>query len=137
MSSDDFFGRDRELEVLEARVRDHNHVLLTGQRRTGKTSIVRELGWRLECKGLVFLFTDINGATCAEDVVASVAEAVHLIRSVSSRFVTAVRRCINEGVEEVSALDFRVKIRAELNAGSWRPGQRQFARGLASGKALA
>lgn len=32
-----------------------------------------------------------------------------------------MRRWISESVEEVSALDFRVKIRAGLNAGSWRP----------------
>ncbi|MDE0104247.1 MAG: hypothetical protein OXN89_17890, partial [Bryobacterales bacterium] len=31
-----------------------------------------------------------------------------------------MQRWISEGVEEVSALDFRVKIRAGLNAGSWR-----------------
>ena len=120
MSGDDFFGRDRELQVLEARVRDRNHVLLTGQRRMGKTSIARELGRRLEGKGWVFLFTDIEGATCAEDVVASVAEAVHPVRSISSRIVTGMRRWISESVEEVSALDFGVKIRAGLNEGSWR-----------------
>lgn len=53
MSGKDFFGRDRELRVLESRVRDANHVLLTGGRRMGKTSIARELGRRLECKGWV------------------------------------------------------------------------------------
>ena len=121
VSGDDFFGRDRELRVLEARVRDTNHVLLTGQRRMGKTSIARELGRRLECKGWVFLFTDVEGATCSEDVVASVAEAVYPVRSISSRLATVMRRWISESVEEVSALDFRVKIRAGLNAGSWRP----------------
>ena len=120
VSGDDFFGRDRELQVLEARVRDRNHVLLTGQRRMGKTSIARELGRRLECKGWVFLFTDIEGATCAEDVVASVAKAVHPVRPISSRIATGMRRWISESVEEVSALDFGVKIRAGLNAGSWR-----------------
>ena len=61
VSGDDFFGRDRELQVLEARVRDHNHVLLTGQRRIGKTSIAQELGRQLECRGWVFLFADIEG----------------------------------------------------------------------------
>ena len=120
VSGDDFFGRDRELEILEARVRDCNHVLLTGQRRMGKTSIAQELGRRLERKGWIFLFTDIEGATCAEDVVASVAEAVYPVRSISSRIASGMRRWISENIEEVSALDFRVKIRAGLDAGSWR-----------------
>lgn len=120
VSGDDFFDRDRELRVLEARVRDHNRVLLTGQRRMGKTSIARELGRRLEGKGWFFLFADIEGATCAEDVVASIAAAVHPVRSISSRLATEMRRWISESVEEVTALDFGVKIRAGLDAGSWR-----------------
>ena len=128
VSGDDFFGRDRELQVLEARARDGNHVLLTGQRRMGKTSIARELGRRLECNGWVFIFADIEGATCAEDVVASVAEAVHPVRSISSRIATGMRRWLSESVEEISALDFRVKIRAGLNEGSWRTfGEKLFA----------
>ena len=120
VSGDDFFGRDRELQVLKTRVCDHNHVLLTGQRRMGKTSIARELGRRLEGKGWVFLFADIEGATCAEEVIASLAEVVHPVRTISSRLVTGMRRWISESVEEVSSLDFRVKIRAGLDPGSWR-----------------
>ena len=127
VSGDDFFGRDRELQVLEARVRDGNHVLLTGQRRMGKTSIARELGRRLERKGWVFVYADIEGATCAEDVVASVAEAVHPVRPISSRIATGMRRWFSESVEEIAAHEFRLKIRAGLNEGSWRTlGERLF-----------
>ena len=32
VSGDDFFDREAELRILESRVRDRNHVLLTGQR---------------------------------------------------------------------------------------------------------
>ena len=127
VSGNDFVGRDRELQVLEARIRDGNHLLLTGQRRVGKTSIVRELGQRLEREGWVFLFADIEGATSAEDVVASVAEAVHPVRSISSRVATGMRRWFSESVEEIGAHEFRVKIRAGLNEGSWRTfGERLF-----------
>ena len=44
VSGSDFFNRERELQILEMRIRDRNHVLLTGQRRMGKTSIAQELG---------------------------------------------------------------------------------------------
>ncbi len=54
VSGEDFFDRERELEVLKTRVRERNHVLLTGQRRMGKTSILRELGSRLESEGWIF-----------------------------------------------------------------------------------
>ena len=73
VSGDDFFNRDPELGRLKRLVQDRNHVLLTGQRRMGKTSVVRELGRQLETEGWIFLFTDIEGATCPEDVVADIA----------------------------------------------------------------
>ena len=124
VSGDDFFDREPELRVLESRVRDRNHVLLSGQRRMGKTSVLRELGRRLEDQGWDFLFTDVEGATCPEDVIADIAEAAHPIRPISSRFVAAMGRWVKENVEEVgagiSAQELRVKIRAGLNAGTWR-----------------
>ena len=104
------------MQVLDARVRAGNHTLLTGQRRMGKTSIVRELGRRLQLEEWVVLFTDVEGATCAEDVIADIAQALH---PVASRVATGLR-WFTENVEEVSALEFRRKIRAGLNAGNWR-----------------
>ncbi len=128
---DDFFGREAELELLTSRVRDGNHVLLTGQRRMGKTSLARELGQRLESQGWVFLFTDVEDATCAEDVIAEVAKAVHPVRPISSRFADGMKRWVGSTVEEISALDFRVKIRAGLDAGSWRRHGEQLIRNCA------
>ncbi len=119
VSGDDFFDREPELRLLESRVRDGNHVLLTGQRRMGKTSIARELGRRLESQGWASLFIDVEDATCSEDIVADIAETVHPIRSISSRFAATMGRWLDENVEEISASDFRVKIRAGLG-GSWR-----------------
>ena len=52
---DDFFDRESELQILETRIRHHNHVLLTGQRRMGKTSILRKLGRRLGDRGHRFM----------------------------------------------------------------------------------
>ena len=43
VSGEDFFNREKELKLIEARVRDGNHMVMTGQRRMGKTSILREL----------------------------------------------------------------------------------------------
>ena len=120
VSGSDFFNRDKELRVLETRVRDGNHVLLTGQRRMGKTSVTQELGRRLVEQGWEFFFADVEGATCAEDVIAAVAEAAHPVRPISSRLGAAVRRWIREQVEEISASDFRVKFRGALSTGTWR-----------------
>ena len=120
VSGADFFDRDAELRILESRVRDRNHVLLTGQRRMGKTSILRELGRRLEADGWIFLFVDVEGATCAEDAIACIARAVHPVRPVASRFALDMKRWVSENIDEINAFDFGVKIRAGLDAGSWR-----------------
>ena len=95
-------------------------MLLTGQRRMGKTSILRELGRRLDADGWIFLFVDVEGATCAEDAIADVARAVHPVRPVASRFALDMKRWVSENIDEISAFDFGVKIRAGLDAGSWR-----------------
>ena len=132
VSGDDFFDRERELQLLTTRVRDHNHVLLTGQRRMGKTSVVQELGRRLEVQGWIFLSTDVEGAPREEDVIADIAQAVHPVRPIASRLAAAMGRRFRDSVEEVVAYDFRVKIRAELDAGSWRRYGEQLLRDCAT-----
>ena len=120
VSGDDFFGRESELDTLATRIRDGNHVLLTGQRRMGKTSIARELGRRLGDDGWVSLFADVEAATCAEDAIAELARAAHQIRSLTRRLVADMGEWFQGNVEEVVASDFHVKFRAGLDAGNWR-----------------
>ena len=123
VSGEDFFDREPELSILERRIQDGNHVLLTGQRRMGKTSVTRELGRRLEDQGWVFLFVDVEGATCPEDVIADIAEAVYPVRSMKSRFTTGTLSLLNRlsrRIKDVGPRQFRVSFRAELNKGNWR-----------------
>ena len=116
----DFHGREAELRVLERRVRDGNHILLTGQRRMGKTSLARELGRRLADDGWISIFADVEHAAGAEDAIAELARAAHPARPIVARLADGMGRWMRETVEELSAGDFGVKFRAELNAGNWR-----------------
>ena len=120
VSGDDFFDREAELKVLERQVRDGNHILLTGQRRMGKTSVARELGRHLETQGWVSLFADVEGASSPEDLVAAIATATHPIRAISSRVAGAMNRFIKEHIDEINAHEFGLKFRAGLGAGTWR-----------------
>ena len=119
VSGDDFFDRNRELEILESRVQDGNHILLAGQRRMGKTSIARELARRLEAQNWTTLFADVEDATCSEDVIADIAEAAYPVRSISSRITSSMSRWFEENVQEIGASEFRIKFRAGVS-GSWR-----------------
>ena len=67
-----------------------------------------------------FSFADVEGANCAEDAIADIAQAVHPVRPIMSRFVTGMKRWLDDNIEEINAYEFRVKIRAGLDAGSWR-----------------
>ena len=123
VSGDDFFNRESELSILEHRIRDGNHVLLTGQRRMGKTSVARELGRRLKAQGWVFLFADVEGATCSEDVIAGIAETAYPIRTLRSRFTSGTLRLLDRlshRIKDIGPRQFRVSFRAELNTGNWR-----------------
>lgn len=120
VSGSDFFDRDRELRILEARVRAGNHVLLAGQRRMGKTSVARELGRRLTDSGeWTMLFTNVEDATCPEDVIADIAHAAYQVRSIMSRWGAAARQALG-AVEEIGASGFRLRVRERLAAGNWR-----------------
>ena len=130
VSGDNFFDRETELKVLGRQIRDGNHILLTGPRRMGKTSIAHELGYRLEAEGWVFLFADVEGASSPEDVIAAIATATHPVRAISSRIAGAMGRFgrfIKENIDEISAHKFGLRIRAGLDAGTWRRhGERLF-----------
>lgn len=119
VQGDDFIGREAELALLAERVADDNHVLLTGQRRMGKTSLVRELGRRLEGDGWLFSYVDLEEAVHPEDVVALLAQQLHAVRSRASRLAQTMARWV-ANVDEVSAYEFRLKVRAGLNDGNWR-----------------
>lgn len=123
VSGDDFFDREGELKLLESRVRDGNHMVITGQRRMGKTSILRELGRRMEQKGWVFLFADVEADRTEEDVITSLATASHPVTPITSRLMRGMRRRLRTlagKVDQVSASQFAVRFRAGLDSGNWR-----------------
>ena len=67
--------KSKELKLLEEKIANGDHILLTGQRRMGKTTLAHAIGERLTAKGWVPLFIDVEDATSPEDVVATIAAA--------------------------------------------------------------
>ena len=115
-----FFDRETDLKILKQHIQDGNHVLLTGQRRKGKTSIVQELGRQLQGDGWIFLFCDVEGADSPEDVITEIAYSAHEAKSLFRRFIDRMGRRIGSSIEEVELYKFRFKIRAEIDAGNWK-----------------
>jgi len=117
------FDRTKELEVLEERVREGNHTLLTAQRRMGKTSLVRELQRRLkETENFHVVFVDLEGAKDQADAIAEIAIQTKSLRSAWDRIKGSFANLINAGglIDEISFGDAKVKFRAGINAGNWQ-----------------
>ena len=86
----------------------------------GKTSVARELGRRLEAKGWISLFVDVESANSEEDVVADIARSMHRVRTMKDAIFETVRNWFKGHVDEVSVVGVRVQFRAVLNPGNWR-----------------
>ncbi len=86
----------------------------------GKTSLMQELGRQLQDDGWTFLFCDVEGAKCPEDVIAEMAYSAHTVQSLIRRFIGGMDRRVRRRIEEFSVGTFRIKIRAEIDAGNWK-----------------
>ena len=111
VTGENFFNRDAELRLLDAKVRGGTHVLLAGQRRMGKTSLARELGRRLQADGWAFLFVDVENAASPSDVIRDIAQTAYAITG-ASRLTAELGRWFKENFEELSAFEVGVKMRA-------------------------
>ena len=120
VSGDDVFDREKELKLLEKKIANGVHILLTGQRRMGKTTLAHAVGARLTAKGWVALFTDIEDATSPEDVVAAIAAEAERTEGIREPFVQRMGRWLRGNFKEVGASGFRLAIRSALDAGTWR-----------------
>lgn len=118
-----FFDREIELEVLEERVRDGPHTLLTAQRRMSKTSLVRELLRRLgETNEFETVFVDLESAMNAADAVTELSINAKSVQGVWDQIRADFANLLKEvsiQIDEFSISELKVKLRAGIGAGIW------------------
>ncbi len=119
-----FFDRVVELEALEERMRDGTHILLTAQRRMGKTSVVRELQRRLRDTGeFEKVFVDVEAAMDPADAIAEIGVQTRPLGGVWDRIKGGFANFLQDAsnnLEELSVADIKVKLRAGIDAGNWQ-----------------
>ena len=124
VDGDRFFDRDGELELLTARVQNGTHTLLTAQRRMGKTSLIRELLRRLRAEGrFETVFVDLEDATTAADAVVEIGVESRDVHGAWDRIKAGFANIlggIEDRIDELAVAEVRVKLRAGIDAGSWR-----------------
>ena len=130
VSGKKFFDREAELDALMERARSGAHTLLAAQRRMGKTSLVRETLRRLAESGeFEAVFVDLEHAADAADAIAEIGIQTRRAGALWGRVAPlfAPLKALGERIEEVGIADARVKLRAGIDAGSWRrEGERIF-----------
>ena len=145
VEGDRFFDREDELEALTERVREGGHTLLTAQRRMGKTSLVRELLRRLKDEGrFETIFVDLEGAFDPADAVAEIGFQASAAQGAWGRIKSLFANVLPAEVEvggripALAGADLRVKLRAGVDAGSWRhKGDEVFAALAGNGRPVA
>lgn len=138
VAGDDFFGRETGLRILGAEVQQGNHLLLSGPRRTGKTSVARELGRRLAREGWTFLYLDVEHTGTPGDFVRDFAAEVRATRPFVKRRLLGLGRWVGAQagrVQKVGAAGASVEVRREVEPGTWRRrGARLFRECARSGR---
>lgn len=119
---EEFWGRDHELSELRELIDGGAHVLLVAPRRVGKTSLMRELGRRLEGTHRC-LFVDLEGAQSAADAIAELGFATKPHKSLWKR-TQDVFRGLLDNVESVGAYEISIKLREGTASGWQTRGQR-------------
>ena len=126
---DRFWGRQEEVRLFMQRIDEGAHILVTGPRRIGKTSLLRETA-RLMGDKYMCLFVDLQKAACAMDVIAALAAAIYphqrLWGKTKGIFANALSG-IGEAVEKIAVSELEITIRAGLSGGNWsQKGERLF-----------
>lgn len=118
-----FWGREEDLRLLEQYLDDGAHVLLTAQRRMGKTSLIREVGRRLEeQKRYTCIYVDLQKAQGAPEAIVELSLAVHPHKKIWPRFVGAFSNVLtkaHEAVDSVTLAEVGIKLRGGLTQADW------------------
>ncbi|NVM21866.1 MAG: ATP-binding protein [Desulfobacterales bacterium] len=76
VTGDKFWNRDREVETFAEYLNEGAHILMAAPRRTGKTSLMRELALRVQGR-YYCLHVDLQKSESSADAVAELGKATH------------------------------------------------------------
>lgn len=118
VSGEKFWGREIELQSFLELLDEGAHILLTAPRRTGKTSLMREVGRRLELRGKdLAIYVDLERSSNAEDAIVELSLATVPHRSLWNRVREGFKNLVTR-VDEMKLDELSVKLR-EGTLGNW------------------
>lgn len=135
VTGDKFFDRVDETAALREDLEAGTHILMSGQRRMGKTSIAREVGRRLSSQQdpWHFLFVDADGCEDESHLISLLAGEVAThdrqnkkVRSWAKALFGATRK-----ISEIAVGELSLSIRNSMTSGSWQNHGDELLRSLA------
>ncbi len=131
VTGDSFFNRDQEKKLLIDKVEHGWHVLLTGQRRIGKSSLFREVGRIFEKEKpdeWSVLLVDIQNCDKGEELVARLRDAMHKHpdHKAGVENATAELTGFLGKVKKITAFGFATEFRDGLNPNNWKKAGRRL-----------
>lgn len=113
---DRFFGRDAEVRDLRELLAEGANVLMTGPRRMGKTSLMREVQ-RLSADQYETVFIDVQDGTSPADLIVELGAESKLDKRLWARVKAAFATALGH-VEELGVDALKLKF-ADVVAGDW------------------
>jgi energy-coupling factor transporter ATP-binding protein EcfA2 len=122
VQGDRFWGREVDIELFTERIDEGANLLLVGQRRMGKTSLMRETA-RLLADRYLCVFVDFEKAESAADAIVELSIALRPYKTIWKKTKDLFRNILSQvagAVEQVKVSDLTVTLRAGLTPGNWR-----------------
>jgi hypothetical protein len=117
VSGDSFWDRTQDITLLQRLIEEGANILLVGQRRMGKTSLLKEVACRMEdC--YTFVFVDLQEARSPQDAIAQLSAALHPHKTIWNR-AREVFANVMDRVEKIGVDELEVTLRGGLDAGNW------------------
>jgi hypothetical protein len=119
VSGDKFWDRESELQSFIEQLDEAAHMLLTAPRRTGKTSLMREVVRQLHERGRDHaLYVDLERSHSPEDAIVEISLATRPYQSVWQRTRQVFHNTLGK-VEELRLDELAIKLRGDVS-GNWR-----------------
>jgi len=119
VSGERFWDREVELALLEQKAAEGAHILITAQRRMGKTSLLKELSQRLKNR-YTCLFVDFQHASGPPDAVVAISMVLNPYRPLWQKAKETLYKNILEVVDQVNIGELGLTLRAGLTTGDWK-----------------
>lgn len=122
VEGEEFWGREAELRIFTELMGERTNVLLVGQRRIGKTSLLREARMRL-AEQYICIFVDLENASSIPDVVASLSTATRAYKGLWEKtkgLFSNILEALGDKIESVNVSEVGITLRGGLTGGNWK-----------------